>query len=124
MVSTATAPQITGERTIAKSKSDYSDSLIESVCRRIAKDQRVRRTLPGKGRLHIDRQVPFLCVYRQPPEHEDAGTEQLVKGEASYMIASGCPEHHAGTLETRSRSRRNIVDAVRCVPDRRTLGCT
>lgn len=84
---------------IAKSKSDFSDSLIESVCRRIAKDLRVRRTLPGKGRLHIDRQVPFLCVYRQPSDHEDAGTEQLVKGEASYLIASGADEHHVGVAK-------------------------
>ena len=106
MVSTAT--EITGERKIAKSTNDYSDSLIESVCRRIAKDQRVRRNLPGKGRLHIDRQVPFLCVYRQPPDHEDAGTEQLVKGEASYMIASGAPEHQAGV----SKLVREVVETL------------
>ncbi len=87
------------KKAIVKPKSDYSDSLIESVCKRIAKDLRVRRTLPGKGRLHIDRQVPFLCVYRQPPEHEDAGTESLVKGEASYLIAPGAERYHDGVAK-------------------------
>jgi uncharacterized protein (TIGR02421 family) len=75
-----------------KSKAEISDRLIETVCGRLSKNERVRRTLPGKGRLHIDRQVPFLCVYRQPLEHEDAGTERLVKGEASYLIAPVGPE--------------------------------
>jgi uncharacterized protein (TIGR02421 family) len=64
------------------------ESLIDDVCRRLATNQRVRRTLPGKGRLHVDRQVPFLCVYRQPPEFEDAGTERFVSAEASYFVAS------------------------------------
>jgi uncharacterized protein (TIGR02421 family) len=54
----------------------------------------VRRTISGKGRLHIDRQVPFLCVYRRPPDFHDAGTERLVKGEASYLIAPGDPAFH------------------------------
>ena len=75
-----------------KSSAEISDRLIKTVCARLARNERVRRTLPGKGRLHIDRQVPFLCVYRQPPDHEDAGTERLVKGEASYLMAPGAPE--------------------------------
>ena len=49
----------------------------------------MRRTLPEKGRLHVDRQLPFLCVYRRPPDYEDAGTERLVQGEASYLVAPG-----------------------------------
>ncbi len=78
----------------AKSKTEITASLIDAVCDRLSRNQRVRRTLPAKGRLHIDRQLPFLCVYRQPPEYEDAGTERLVKGEASYLIAPGAPQFH------------------------------
>jgi uncharacterized protein (TIGR02421 family) len=63
--------------------------LINRVCQRLARNLRVRRTLPQNGRLHIDRQLPFLCVYRRLSDHEDAGTERLVKGEASYLIAPG-----------------------------------
>jgi uncharacterized protein (TIGR02421 family) len=45
--------------------------------------------LPLDGRLHIDRQLPFLVIYRQPLKREDEGTRRLVIGEASYLIASG-----------------------------------
>jgi uncharacterized protein (TIGR02421 family) len=48
--------------------------------------------LPGGGRLHIERHLPVLCVYRLVPD--DAGTEQLLHGEPAYMIVpSG--EHRA-----------------------------
>ncbi len=69
--------------------SNVSDQLIETVCERLAADKRVRRTLPGLGRLNIDRQLPFLCVYRRPTKTPDAGTEQLVTSEASYLVAPG-----------------------------------
>lgn len=49
----------------------------------------MRRGLPLGGRLHIDRQLPFLIVYRQPPDRPDFGTDRLVVGEAAYLIASG-----------------------------------
>ena len=60
---------------------------IQEVCERLAEDKRVRRTLPEQGRLHIDRKLPFLCVYRRSRSGADPGTDQLVKGEASYLIA-------------------------------------
>lgn len=88
----------------AKSKNEISSSLIDAACERLAKNLRVRRTLPAKGRLHIDRQLPFLCVYRQPPEHEDAGTERLVQGEASYLVAPGS-----------SSSQKSVANLVRKV---------
>lgn len=62
---------------------------------RLAKNRRVRRNLPGGGRLRMDRQLPFLCVYRQPPR-SDAGTRELVTSEAAYLHASGQPQHQRG----------------------------
>ncbi|MFV9673735.1 MAG: DUF1704 domain-containing protein, partial [Acidimicrobiia bacterium] len=50
----------------------------------------MRRALPDGGRIYIDRQLPFLVLYRPPDKREDAGTERFVKGEASYLIA---PKH-------------------------------
>ncbi|REJ70386.1 MAG: DUF1704 domain-containing protein [Planctomycetota bacterium] len=61
------------------------DSLVAKVRARLAEGKRVRRTLPG-GRLHIDRPLPFLCVYREP-KGDDAGTRDLVVGEASFLFA-------------------------------------
>lgn len=66
-----------------------SEVLTRTVCERLAQGKRVRRTLPGHGRLHIDRQLPFVCIYRQPAQGNDAGTVHLVLGEASYLLASG-----------------------------------
>jgi len=66
-----------------------SETLIRTVCARLAQGKQVRRRLPLDGRLHIDRQLPFLVIYRQPRQGSDDGTRRLVLGEASYMIASG-----------------------------------
>jgi uncharacterized protein (TIGR02421 family) len=71
------------------------DRLIEAVTARLADDLRIRRTLPEGGRLHIDRPLPFLCVYRRPP-NGDAGTERLVTTEASYLVGSGSPQQALG----------------------------
>jgi uncharacterized protein (TIGR02421 family) len=54
----------------------------------------VRRPVAG-GRLHIDRPLPFLCVYRQPPGRIDRGTEELVAAQAAYLVASGDRNHRA-----------------------------
>jgi uncharacterized protein (TIGR02421 family) len=53
----------------------------------LAVNKPVRLELPGGGRLHLDRQLPFLCIYRRTAnEVGDSGAEQLVTCEACYMI--------------------------------------
>ena len=71
-----------------------SQRFTTTVCTRLAENLRVRRNLPIWGRVHIDRQLPFLCLYRQKEGSEDAKTEKLLMGEASYLIASGRSELH------------------------------
>ena len=44
--------------------------------------------LPGGGRLHMDRQVPFLCVYRVPEMPDDSGTIGLVTSQSAYLVVS------------------------------------
>lgn len=63
--------------------------LIAGARRTLSGDRILRRRLPGWGQLHIDRRQPFLCVYRKPPDREDAGTETLLLSQASYLLASG-----------------------------------
>jgi hypothetical protein len=65
-----------------------SERFINTVCARLAQGKQVRRKLPLDGRLHVDRQLPFLVIYRQPGQRSDEGTRRLVLGEASYLIAS------------------------------------
>lgn len=61
--------------------------LLERILRGFRTDAHVRERLPGGGLLNIDRKLPCLFVYRQPPERADEGTQRLVLGEAAYLIA-------------------------------------
>lgn len=88
----------------------FTKSFIEEISSRLADNKMVRRTLPAQGRLHIDRKLPFLVVYRRPLQRNDQGTEQLVKGEASYLIASAAPKYKSGI----SRLTRSILEV--CSP--------
>lgn len=76
-----------------------SQKLIESIGSRLLDNKSVRRKLPGWGRIHIDRQLPFLCLYRLPADRSDIGTKNLVYGEASYIIASGDPDYQEGLAQ-------------------------
>ncbi|MFC1960851.1 flavohemoglobin expression-modulating QEGLA motif protein [Chloroflexota bacterium] len=67
----------------------FSDQLVGKVVARLSENKRVRRNLPQWGRIHIDRQLPFLCVYRRPAHHQDEGTERLIMGQPAYLTASG-----------------------------------
>ena len=61
---------------------------IQQVTDRLAAGQRVRRGLPIWGRIAVDRQLPFICVYRRLPSRTDEGTDHLVTSEASYLTCS------------------------------------
>lgn len=65
-----------------------TNQFVDNICKRISQHKPVRRNLPLNGRLHIDRPLPFICIYRHPSREKDPGTEKLVKGEASYLITS------------------------------------
>ena len=53
----------------------------------LAEGKRVRRTLEPWGRLHLDRSLPFLCLYRRPREGAVEGFESLLTSEACYLYA-------------------------------------
>lgn len=95
-------------RTSKSSPRIISKRFIKTVCTRLAENKRVRRNLPEWGRLHIDRQLPFLVVYRRPPKYLDPGTERLVLGEASYMRAMGSTQLKPGL----SKLVENVVQTL------------
>ncbi len=70
-------------------------AIAEAVCARLSKNQRVRRNLPGGGRVRMDRQLPFLCLYRGDLE-TDSITPELITTQASYLFTSSAPEHQRG----------------------------
>ena len=61
---------------------------LEAIVARIRDGKPVRRTLPGGGRLHVDRPLPFLCVYRAPSDRTDLGTSELVRPQASHLVVN------------------------------------
>lgn len=69
---------------------------IEEVENDLEKGIPVRKKMKGWGRVHIDRQLPFLCIYRRPSDRSDVGTNRLLLGEAAYIIASGETESLPG----------------------------
>ncbi|MCB0746160.1 MAG: DUF1704 domain-containing protein [Ignavibacteriae bacterium] len=88
-----------------KEEEIITERFIDTVCKQIAENKSVRKTLPLRGRLHIDRPLPFLVVYRRPVKRIDHGTDKLVKGEASYLIASASRKIKAGV----SKLVQNII---------------
>ncbi len=84
------------------------DRVIAVVHDRLSRNLRIRRTLPGDGRLRLDRQLPFLCIYRAPPQGRDNGTRELVTTEAAYLFASGEPQYAAGV----NRLCRSIGETI------------
>jgi uncharacterized protein (TIGR02421 family) len=68
--------------------------LIDRICTRLVENKRVQQVLPDGGRLHVERQVPFLCIYRMPARNPADQTARLITGEASYLIAPTSRQHH------------------------------
>ena len=71
-------------------------SLTAEIGERLAANKRVRRVLPGRGRLHVDRQLPFLVVHRQGAGDEDDGGARLAQTTGSYLLAPTRPVSHVG----------------------------
>src|SRR5829696_1020111 len=59
-------------------------SLATEVIAALSAGKPICKELLGGGCLHIERRVPVFCVYRTAPD--DAGTDQLLRGEPAYMI--------------------------------------
>ncbi|HHH35979.1 MAG TPA: DUF1704 domain-containing protein [Gammaproteobacteria bacterium] len=75
--------------TARESACPLDQQLLESLVATIRSGRRLRRSLPGWGRIHIDRHLPYLCVYRRPPRRRDPGTARLLFGEPAYLLAPG-----------------------------------
>lgn len=79
-------------KTSARDEAARVEGLIEAVTGRLVANRQVRRRLPDSGRLHIDRLLPFLLLYRRPTGRPDPGTESLVTSEAAYLTATSTPQ--------------------------------
>ncbi len=71
-------------------------SFIDESIDVLREGRKLRRKLPTWGQILIERQLPFLCVYRQPPKWDDWGTGQLLIEESSYLVASAKRQEFEG----------------------------
>lgn len=69
-------------------KPPFKDAIAE-ILHQLSIDKAIRRDLPKGGSVSIDRCLPFLCLYREPPGKEDPGTCELVTGTVAYFCLSG-----------------------------------
>jgi uncharacterized protein (TIGR02421 family) len=71
---------------VKNNKALFSADFTQQICQALNDNHPVRRRFAGWGRLHIDRRLPILCIYRRPSGHADKGTEQLLLGQVSYIL--------------------------------------
>lgn len=81
-----------------------SDQFIKVVCSRLAENKQIRRSLPEWGRIHIDRQLPFLSIYRRRKAVGSSLSDKLITGEASYLTAT----------ENRLQ-RKHLSNLIKCI---------
>jgi uncharacterized protein (TIGR02421 family) len=62
--------------------------MVEEILEKVEQQQRVHHSLSHGGFLRLDRGLPFLVVYRDPPGRDDAGTARLISAEAACLIAT------------------------------------
>lgn len=97
-------------RTKSQAADVISDRLIATVTRRLKAGKPVRRALPGAGRVAVDRQLPFLIVYRRPVRASDTGTEKFATSEAAYIVAPGRKKHLPGVTRLTTAIAESMVE--------------
>ncbi|QTD37886.1 DUF1704 domain-containing protein [Polaribacter batillariae] len=66
-------------------KNKHIDSnIIQEICEKIHSDSPLNYELPNNGILHIDKFLPFICIYRF--KEPDVYFSRLLKTQASYLI--------------------------------------
>lgn len=83
---------------------EISEAMISAIIKRLETGDSVHRQLPFGGHLHIDRQMPFLLVYRQKAKTPYPTTAKLLRGESSYLVVDGKRKH--------SKSVELLVSAI------------
>ncbi|MDT0678081.1 flavohemoglobin expression-modulating QEGLA motif protein [Autumnicola musiva] len=64
--------------------SELSEKLIKKILTNLEEESETNCKLPGGGLLHIEKDLPYLVIYRN--RSKDAGTKRMVISEASYLI--------------------------------------
>src|SRR5690606_28627042 len=66
--------------------------IINRILDKIKKKEAVHINIPGNGLVNMEKPVPFMVVYRIPPDGKDGFTSKLGKTESSYLYAEDSTE--------------------------------
>ncbi|MEW6981225.1 flavohemoglobin expression-modulating QEGLA motif protein [Colwelliaceae bacterium 6471] len=91
-----------------------SDEFIKSVCADLKDNKPIREALPQWGRIHIDRRLPFVCLYRRPNDLPDKDTKQLLLGQASYIFVREADAEHDSFKALLKAIMSNLSAAFGC----------
>ncbi len=72
-----------------KKKPDLDQTFINIVCERIQNNQRIHRLFQEDSVIHMDHQVPFLCIYRCKEKSKEKKIASFIRGEISFLIVNG-----------------------------------
>jgi len=72
--------------------------LLNKILDKIKKAEPFRINLPCKGVIRMEKPVPFLVLYRIPPNGKDGFTSKLGKTESSYLFAEDTSDCNLGDL--------------------------
>lgn len=64
--------------------STFTDKSIKQILTSLKDNHEVTAPIPGGGLLHIEKDIPYLVVYRK--KEKDPGILRIAKSEASYLI--------------------------------------
>jgi len=83
------------------------DALADRVIETLDNGEPVDLALPGGGRLHIDRPLPFLCIHRNEEGAADDVTAALVATQSAWMVvpAPAAPEALLSALADYQQAR-------------------
>jgi uncharacterized protein (TIGR02421 family) len=70
---------------------DINDQWLARIQGQLQADEQLHYELAAGGEIHIDRQLPFICLYRHRAGDGDHGTASLVMGQAAYLKAAAEP---------------------------------
>ncbi|WP_452224379.1 flavohemoglobin expression-modulating QEGLA motif protein [Lacinutrix chionoecetis] len=68
-----------------KTKESIDTNILENLCSNIVENKPVNINLPNNGLVHMDKLLPFVCVYRY--HDADIYFSRLLKTQASYILA-------------------------------------
>src|SRR5690606_11587528 len=68
------------------------NTIINRIKDKIKKEESIHINLPSGGLFKMEKPVPFLVLYRIPPDGKDNFTSKLGKTESAYLYAADLPD--------------------------------